>query len=475
MAYKSINPFNNKVLGEYDFATQDQLDLALEAANDSFKDMKKQDIEARGKILQNVSKVLIKHEDELAETCTMEMGKLIIESRGEVELCALIADWFSKHSKELLKPDSIDTIAPGKAKVYKRALGALMMVEPWNFPYYQIMRVFAPNFMVGNSMILKHASNTPASAELFINIMREAGVPEGALTNMFLTYDQVTKAIESPIVQGVALTGSMRGGSSVASVAGKNVKKSTMELGGTDPFIVLSDANLDDVKSIAGRSRLYGAGQVCASPKRFIVMDNVYDDFIDGLISSFSKVKPGDPLNPKTTLAPLHSEKAKEKLQQQVNEAIEHGAKVIYGNKEIDLPGQFFMPTILTNISKDNPAYDTEFFGPVAEVYKVHSEQEAIDLANDSSYGLGGVVFSGNEDHGAEVAAKLETGMVFVNNGLTTLPELPFGGVKGSGYGRELSKLGQLAFVNEQLIVKSEKPDLDNPASALLGPNPDEK
>ncbi|GAY71937.1 succinate-semialdehyde dehydrogenase [NAD] [Lentilactobacillus kosonis] len=372
-----------------------------------------------------------------------------------------------------MQPTPIDSQVNGKAKVYKHSTGVILAVEPWNFPYYQIMRVFAPNFMVGNPMILRDAANIPWSAQAFADAVQEAGAPKGALTNLFMSYDQVADVIADPRIQGVALTGSERGGSSVAEEAGKNLKKNTMELGGQDAFIVLDDANMDDVNNIAWRARLYNAGQVCTSSKRFIVMDNIYDEFVENMKKNFASVKPGDPMDPTTTLAPMNTKKAKEKLQKQVDEAIAAGATVAYGNEDYDLDGQFFMPTILTDIDLDNPAAHTEMFGPVAQVYKVHSEAEAIELANDSQYGLGGIVFSGDAERGERVATQIETGMVFVNNFMASLPELPFGGVKNSGYGREMSELGLMAFVNEQLVVTADKPDLNNLAGGLVKVDPE--
>lgn len=468
MAYQTINPYTNEVVKEYPEATDQQLEDALQKSHELYHTFKKQDIKERAKLLHQVADKIRERSDELARTCTTEMGKLLTESEGEVELCAIIADWFADHAEEMLAPKEIETGANGIAEVHYQATGVIMMVEPWNFPYYQMMRVFAPNFMAGNTMVLKHASNTPSSAQLMADVILEAGAPEGSLTNLFLNYDQVSKAIADPRVQGVALTGSERGGSTVAKVAGENLKKTTLELGGMDPFIVLDDANMEDVVDIAWRSRLYNNGQECTSSKRFIIMEDVYDEFVEQLKHNFSKVKPGDPLDPDTTLAPMNTKKAKEKLQDQVNEAIEAGAKVVYGNEPVDLPGQFFMPTILTNIDRDNPAHTTEMFGPVAVVYKVKTEEEAIELANDSSYGLGGIVFASDSEHGAEVAAKIETGMVFVNNIRYSLPELPFGGVKRSGFGREMSSIGQKAFVNEKLIVKADRPDMDNLAGGLV-------
>ncbi len=468
MAYQTINPYTNETVKEYPEATDQQLEEALQNGHELYHTFKTQDIKERAEQLRQIAANIRERSTELARTCTIEMGKLLAEAEGEVELCAVIADWYADNAEELLKPEEIETGANGKAEVHYQSTGVIMMVEPWNFPYYQIMRVFAPNFMVGNPMILKHASNTPSTAQLMADVISEAGAPKGSLTNLFLNYDQVSKAIADPRVQGVALTGSERSGSTVAKTAGEHLKKSTLELGGMDPFIVLDGANMDEVADIAWRSRLYNCGQECTSSKRFIVMENMYDEFVERLKDNFSKVKPGDPLDEATTLAPMNTKKAKEKLQEQVDEAIKAGAHVVYGNEPIDLPGQFFMPTILTDVDRDNPAHTTELFGPVAVVYKVSTEEEAIKLANDSSYGLGGTVFAGDSEHGAEVAEKIETGMVFVNNIRYSLPELPFGGVKRSGYGRELSKLGQMAFVNEKLIMKADKPDMDNLAGGLV-------
>lgn len=472
MAYKTINPYTNEVVNEYPDATQEQIENALSSTNKLYNQWKSEGPETRATQLHEIASLIRSNSDDLAKTLVIDMGKLFREAKGEVELCAMIADYFADHGTDLLQPTKIDTIATGQAQVKKHPLGTLLMVEPWNFPYYQIMRVFAPNFMVGNPMILKHAANTPGSAVAFEKIVKESSAPDASLINLFLNYDQVSAVIADSRIQGVALTGSERGGKNVAKAAGANLKKNTMELGGTDVFIVLDDADIDAVNQIAWRARLYNAGQVCTSSKRFIVAANLYDQFVAELKENFASVKPGDPMANNTTLAPMSSKKAKDKLQSQVDEAIEKGATLVYGNEPIDLPGQFFQPTILTDIKSDNPAYSEEMFGPVAQVYKVDSEQEAIDLANDSDLGLGGIVFSGDPSRGEAVASKIETGMVFVNNFMVSLPELPFGGVKNSGYGREMSDLGLNAFVNEQLIVTTDKPNMDNLAGGLVATDP---
>lgn len=384
---------------------------------------------------------------------TKDMGKLLSKAEGEVDLCASFCDYYVAHADQFLSPDVIATTS-GRAKVIKQSLGILVAVEPWNFPFYQIARVFIPNFIVGNQMILKDASNCPASAQAFADAVKDAGAPEGSLTNLFLNYDQVSKAIADQRVAGVCLTGSERGGAAVAKEAGASLKKNTIELGGNDAFIILDDADWNLVEQVAPSARLYNAGQVCTSSKRFIVLAKDHDRFLKIMKNAFSKVKMGDPLDPATTLAPLSSKKAKDKLQAQVDLAVKNGAKVYYGNQPVDLPGQFFMPTILTNITPDNPIFDQEMFGPIASVYKVDTEEEAIALANNSSYGLGNTIFSSNYKHAERVAAQIETGMSWINDGWASLPELPFGGVKHSGYGRELSGYGIEEFMNKHLIYE---------------------
>lgn len=457
MAYKTINPYTNEVEKEFPNATDEELEVVLAKAHQLYLDWRNdsESLEDRKAILHRVADILRERRTEYATIMSHDMGKLIGEAEGEVDLCVDICDYYADKADEFLKPRTLETDA-GKAYYIKQSTGVLVAVEPWNFPFYQIARVFAPNFIIGNPMILKDASNCPASAQAFADAVLEAGAPKGSLNNMFISYDQVAKAIADKRVSGVCLTGSERGGMSVAAEAGKNLKKTTMELGGNDAFIILDDADWDLVKEVAPQARLYNAGQVCTSSKRFIVMADKYDEFLEVLKDAFSAVRMGDPTDRTTTLAPLNSKSAKEKLEKQVELAVENGAKVYYGNEKVDLPGQFFMPTILTDITPDNPIFNQEMFGPVASVYKVNSEEEAIALANNSSYGLGNTVF-GEPEHAARVAAKIETGMSWINSGWASLPELPFGGVKNSGYGRELSELGFNAFVNEHLVFEPKR------------------
>ena len=455
MAYQTINPYTNQVEKTFKNTTDKELEQTLATAHQLYLNWRKNNnLEKRKQVILNLGHILRERREEYATIMTKDMGKLIGEAEGEVDLCASFCDYYVANADKFLAPDIIATTS-GRAKVIKQSLGTLVAVEPWNFPFYQIARVFIPNFIVGNPMILKDASNCPASAQAFADAVKEAGAPAGSLTNLFLSYDQVNKAIADKRVAGVCLTGSERGGATVAKEAGTNLKKNTMELGGNDAFIILDDADWNLFEKVAPAARLYNAGQVCTSSKRFIVLEKDYDRFLKIMKEAFSKVKMGDPLDPTTTLAPLSSKKAKDKLQGQVDLAVKNGAKVYYGNKPVDLEGQFFMPTILTDITPDNPIFDTEMFGPVASVYKVKSEEEAIELANNSSYGLGNTVFSQDYEHAERVAAQIETGMSWINDGWASLPELPFGGVKDSGYGRELSGYGIEEFMNKHLIYEA--------------------
>lgn len=450
--YQSVNPYTNETFASYDNPTASQIEEAISLAYALYKKWRHESPESRTETLHNIAESLRKHRDDMAEMMTREMGKMIGESKGEVDLCVSICDHFADKGPDMLKPQPLDSKL-GDACYLKQATGVVIACEPWNFPLYQVIRVFAPNFIVGNPILLKHAHNVPGSAALIAKIIKEAGAPEGSLINLYPSYDQLDDIIADPRIQGVALTGSERGGSSVAENAGKNLKKSTMELGGNDAFIVLEDADPDVLKQVLSSARTYNDGQVCTSSKRIIVVKSRYEEVLNELKNVFSGLKAGDPLDDNTTLPPMNSAQAKDKLTKQVKSAIDNGAKVFYQYPEIDSDGAFFRPTILTNVDKKNPAFDQEFFGPVAIVYEVEDEDEAIELANDSSYGLGSSVISSNIKRARNVASQIETGMTVINGTWISSGELPFGGVKKSGYGRELSELGMMAFVNEHLVI----------------------
>ncbi|WP_312277829.1 NAD-dependent succinate-semialdehyde dehydrogenase [Kosakonia cowanii] len=453
MAYQTVNPFNNQLIKAYPNHSDADIEATLRQADALYhSEWAKGSIDQRLPVLHKLADLLESHQEELAKIATQEMGKLIAQSRSEVQICAQIARYYADNAKKFLAPVKYDTEL-GDAWVEHHPIGIIMAVEPWNFPYYQLIRVLAPNLAAGNPVICKHASIVPHCAEAFAHLVREAGAPEGAWTNLFISSDQVSAIIADPRVQGAALTGSEKAGSAVASQAAKHIKKSTLELGGNDVFIVLDDADLEKAVKTGVQARLANAGQVCTAAKRFIVHQKVADQFLRQFTDAFQQVKMGDPLDESTTLGPLSSKDAVETLSKQVSEAVQNGAKLHFGGKPANSEGNFFEPTILTHITRDNPAYFEEFFGPVAQIYVVQDDEEAVRLANDSHYGLGGAIFSRDIERAKGLASRIETGMVYINWLTDTAAELPFGGVKRSGFGRELSDLGIKEFVNQKLVV----------------------
>ncbi|XTZ37816.1 NAD-dependent succinate-semialdehyde dehydrogenase [Salmonella enterica] len=454
MSYQTVNPFNNQLIKEYPNHNDAEVEAALKQADALYHSSwsKGNNIEQRLSVLHKLADLLDSNQQELAKIASREMGKLIEQSRGEVKLCAQIARYYADNAKTFLAPVKYQSEL-GEAWVEHHPIGVIMAVEPWNFPYYQLMRVLAPNLAAGNPVIAKHASIVPQCAESFAHLVREAGAPDGAWTNLFISQDQVAAIIADPRVQGAALTGSEKAGSVVAAQAAKHIKKATLELGGNDVFIVLDDCDLEKAVQTGVQARLNNAGQVCTAAKRFIVHQDVADKFLHKFTEAFRQVKTGDPLDESTTLGPLSSKDALETLTKQVNDAVKNGAKLHFGGKPVAGEGNFFEPTILTQITRDNPAYFEEFFGPVAQVYVVSNDEEAVRLANDSHFGLGGAIFSRNIARAKSMASRIETGMVWINWLTDTSPELPFGGVKRSGFGRELSDLGIKEFVNQKLVV----------------------
>lgn len=450
--YQSVNPYTNEVFATYENSTADQISDSINLAHALYKKWRHEEPSVRARQLAKIADLLGEKKAEMAKLMTLEMGKKISESEEEVDICIGILNYYADKGPDLLKPE--EYLNPfGRAYCLKQATGVIVACEPWNFPLYQVIRVFAPNYLVGNPIILKHAHNVPSSANLIAKLVKRSGAPEGCLLNLFLSYEQLDQIIADPRIAGVALTGSERGGISVAENAGKHLKKSTMELGGNDAFIVLDDADPAVLKKALSDARTYNNGQVCTSSKRMIVVESRYQEVLDDMKEIYEGLKWGDPLDRTTTLPPLNSEGTKQKLSKAVRDAVAGGAKVYYQYPEIDSQGAFFSPVILTDIAKDNPIFDQELFGPVCEVFKVKDEDEAVALANDSSYGLGSSVISSDVAHAEAVAARIETGMTVINGRWITDAALPFGGVKKSGYGRELSPLGLYAFVNEHLVV----------------------
>ena len=451
MAYQSINPNDGALLKRFDILSDAALEAALATAEACFQGWKHTSYADRAAIVARAAALMHAHVDDFARLETLEMGKRIGEARAEVGFSADILDYYARHGEAFLAPDKLDP-GKGEAHVESSPLGVLFCIEPWNFPYYQLARVAGPQLMAGNVLVVKHAGCVPQCAIAFEKLLLDAGAPPGAYTNLLVSYDQSDRIIDDPRIKGVALTGSVDAGRRVAARAGQNLKKSTMELGGSDAFIVLDDADLDKVLPWAVWGRMYNAGQTCCAAKRFIVLDAVADAFLARFTAALEALAPGDPMDATTTLGPLSTEAALVQLVAQVDAAVKGGATLLLGGKRIDRPGWFMQPTILTDIAPGNPAFRDEFFGPVASFFRVGSEDEAIALANDSDFGLGGSVWTRDEARGLRVASRIDAGMVFVNNIDWADAQLPFGGIKHSGYGRELGSVGIQEFVNKKLV-----------------------
>ncbi len=460
MAYQSINPNTGKLVKSFEHLTHPQLETKLAAAASCFEAWKNTSFAERAAILNKAAALLHAHVDDFAKLATLEMGKRIDEARGEVKFSGDILAYYAKNAEAFLAPSKLHPKV-GEAHMQSSPFGVLFCVEPWNFPFYQLARVAGPQLMAGNVLVVKHAGCVPQCAIAFEKLLLDAGAPVGAYTNLLISHEQSDRVIDDPRVKGVALTGSVAAGRKIAARAGQNLKKSSMELGGSDAFIVLDDADLDKTIPWAVWGRMYNGGQTCCAAKRFIVQEGVADKFLARFKAALETLKPGDPMLEATSHGPLSTEDALVQLLKQVDLAVAHGANLLMGGKRIDRPGSFMQTTILTDIAKDNPAFRTEFFGPVVSFYRVKNEDEAIALANDSDFGLGGSVWTKDEARGKRVATAVDTGMMFINNIDWTDAELPFGGIKDSGYGRELGNMGIQEFVNKKLVRTAH---LDAPA-----------
>ena len=460
MTYQSTNPNDGKLLKSYEHLNAAQLDKSLSAADACYQTWKLKSYAERAVIVNEAARLMHAHVDEFAKLATLEMGKRIDEARGEVKFSGDILAYYAKNAEAFLAPVKLHPKV-GEAHMESSPTGVIFCVEPWNFPYYQLARVAGPQLMAGNVIVVKHAGCVPQCAIAFEKLWIDAGAPAGLYTNLLISHEQSNTVIDDVRVKGVALTGSVAAGRVVAARAGQNLKKSSMELGGSDAFIVLDDADLDKTIPWAVWGRMYNGGQTCCAAKRFIVLDSIADTFLARFKTALEALKVGDPMDEKTTHGPLSSEAALLQLIKQVDSAVSHGAKLLMGGKRVARPGSFMETTILTDIKPDNPAFRDEFFGPVVSFFRVKTEDEAIALANDSDFGLGGSVFTKDLARGRRVASRVETGMMFVNNIDWTDAELPFGGIKDSGYGRELGNMGIQEFVNKKLVRTAQ---LDAPA-----------
>jgi succinate-semialdehyde dehydrogenase / glutarate-semialdehyde dehydrogenase len=449
--YAVINPATGETVREYATISDDELRDAIGRADRAHSEWARSStVQERADVIRRVGELHSEKRHELAEIIVREMGKPIEQALGEVDFCRAIYDYYADNGPSLLADEPITLLeGDGSALVRRSSYGPLLGIMPWNYPYYQVARFAGPNLVVGNTILLKHAPQCPESALAMEQIFHDAGIPRDAYINIFASNDQIEWVIADPRVRGVSLTGSERAGAAVAEIAGRNLKKVVLELGGSDPFIVLSTGDMDATVEQAVGARLENSGQACNAAKRFIVVDELYDEFMEKFSAELLAVKPSDPNTDGVQVGPLSSSTATERLADQVKRAVDQGATLVAGGTH---DGNFFQTTILTDISRDNDAYREEFFGPVASIYRVSGEDEAVKLANDTPFGLGSYLITDDPDQAMRVADQIDAGMVFVNAAGLEGAELPFGGVKRSGFGRELGRFGADEFVNKKMI-----------------------
>ncbi|MFF7984102.1 NAD-dependent succinate-semialdehyde dehydrogenase [Streptomyces sp. NPDC007901] len=450
--YQTISPFNGEVLAEYTMMSDTEAAEALTRATDAYRDWARARIEDRVAVLARIAELHRERGAELAEAMATEMGKPLAQAEGEVNLSASIYEYYAGAGARLLADEVIEIGAGGRAVVRTAPTGPVLGIMPWNFPLYQVARFVAPNLLLGNTVLLKHARSCTRTALLIDAVVADANAPQGVYENLIVSSSQIGALIADIRLQGVSLTGSEEAGRTVAEQAGRHLKKCVLELGGSDPFIVLPDADLDLALDLAATGRFSNAGQSCTSSKRMIVHSDLYDHFLEGFLDRAKQWNTGDPLNPETRIGPMASESGRREIAEQVEDAVAKGAELHLGGVVPDGPGAFYPATVITGVTPDMRAHSEELFGPVAVLYKVDSVEEAVDLANDSRFGLGSAVFTRDENVAADIAERLEVGMVGLNTLIRSQPDLPFGGVKASGIGRELGRLGLDEFANKKTI-----------------------
>ena len=448
----SINPANNKLIKDYNEMTGEESSKIISFSHKAFKVWKETSFKQRKELMKNASSVLRENIKEYSELMTIEMGKPIVQSRAEVEKCAWVCDYYAEHAEDFLKDEIIKTEA-SKSFVSYQPLGVILAVMPWNFPFWQVFRFATPNLMAGNSGILKHASNVSGCALAIEDVFRKAGFPENLFSTILVSSKNISEIISNNLIKAVTLTGSVLAGKSVASLAGSLIKKTVLELGGSDPYLILEDADLKAAAQSCVNARLLNAGQSCIAAKRFIVVESVYDEFEKLFVDYMSNKKMGDPMNEANDLGPQASHQLRDELHDQVLRSVKSGVEIILGGKIPNDAGAYYPPTVLRNVKPGIPAFDEEIFGPVAALIKAKDEDEAINLANKSIFGLGAAVFTKDKVRGEKIAKeKLNAGCCFVNDFVRSDPRLPFGGINQSGYGRELSPIGIKEFVNIKTV-----------------------
>ncbi|MFA7418229.1 MAG: NAD-dependent succinate-semialdehyde dehydrogenase [Melioribacteraceae bacterium] len=451
MAIQTINPATGKVVKTFDSLTTSQVNEKIDQTHEAFLEWRNVSFASKSELMKKAAGILRDRKNEFGKILTLEMGKPIVQAIAEVEKCALACDYYADNAEIILNEEIVSTDA-SESYVRFDPLGIILAIMPWNFPFWQVFRFAAPALMAGNVCLLKHASNVPMSAMAIEEIFMQAGFPQSTFQTLLIESSAVEEILNNSKVKATTLTGSEPAGKKVAETCGKVLKKTVLELGGSDPFIILEDADVDAAVKTALTARLINNGQSCIAAKRFIVVDNTYDEFERKFVELMKKVKVGDPMNTETELGPIAREDLLLELEDQVKRSVKKEAKVLCGGKRMDREGYYFEPTILANVLPETPAYEEEIFGPVAILIKAKDETDAIRIANDSPYGLGASLWTSNIERAKMLAVKIESGAVFINGMVKSDPRLPFGGIKNSGYGRELSHYGIKEFVNIKTV-----------------------
>ncbi|MDF4222261.1 NAD-dependent succinate-semialdehyde dehydrogenase [Maribacter sp. M208] len=455
--FKTINPTTGKEIASHTYMTDAEVEETIQRSHKAFQKWKMKSVEERGDVIKAIGKELQNYKKELAELMTDEMGKLLKQSNHEVDLCTSICEYSAKHAPEFLKNEERELSNGGKGIITYSPMGIIYGIQPWNYPSYQVLRYTIVNLMAGNSILLKHASNVTGTAKLLKTIFDTAGLPADLFNVLIIEHDQSNAIIEHDLVRGVTLTGSPVAGEKIGEKAGANLKKTVLELGSNDAYLVLDDADIDVAVEKSVMGRIYNNGETCIAAKRFISTEKVYDEFKEKFVKAMDALKVGNPKNEDTELGPMAREDLREKIHEQVQESVEKGASILCGGKIPDGEGYFYPATVLANVTPGQPAYDDELFGPVASLIKAKDNEDAMRIANDSRFGLGGGIFSKDIKKATELAEKhFDTGMVFINSFGLAEPNMPFGGVKDSGYGREHGGFGMKEFVNVKSIMISE-------------------
>ncbi len=449
--FQSINPYTQKIIAEYCPLNSEELHDKIQKTAKSFHKWKQCSFQERSILFLEMAKLLRENQEKYARLITAEMGKIMKESKAEIEKCAWLCEYYANNTEKLLSEEKTESDAI-KSYILFEPMGVVYAIMPWNFPFWQVLRAAVPTMMAGNTMLLKHAPNVMGCAETIQDLFLESGFPENAFTNLIIPVELSEQVVAHPSVCGVTLTGSVQAGSTVAAQAGKHLKKSVMELGGSDPFIVLKDADLDQACSAAIASRMLNAGQVCIAAKRFIVAKEVHEQFINKYKSLIEKLQLGDPLLGTTDIGPMAREDLLFNIEDQVKKSVEMGAKLLSGGKRFDQNSYFYEPTLLSEVTNKMPVFKEETFGPVATIIKAEDEDDTIKIANDSSMGLGASIWTQNLDLAEEIARQIEAGAVFINGMVKSDPRIPFGGIKQSGFGRELGSYGIKEFLNIKTV-----------------------